>query len=1034
MSNQELEELEREFENLIKGGPVKKQEKKEWSKILEDINKKNEEENKQLEEELERELEEEEKQKYIKKTKKEMKNNIIQSNKKIEENLYIGNIGGKDYKYHLYQIRTAQKNNKNKLYLHQVLYLDENGNEFNGVFTVKRSNPYYRILFDEIYGDNTYGLLKPKKINYGNTTDYKKDLKKFYKDHKITINCNSSKDFIKKKVRRHEDIFNIWYKHTYTSALYWIPKIWVNNNDKNQVQISTSIFDKIVYNKKDNNQVYKDNDDGTCFYDGVLSFFKNKIEKNEKDKISKSIVNKLTKTNKYKKSYTKEEIKSFCEEFKISITIKDFITNTDTKINFNKFNKYNIEFINTKYNHLDRLFNDSSNVEEVNKSQLDFLKNTENFYIEKFGKLITLNKTYVKEKNEFDIIFNDWKNKYNIDSMSISENSDIYKLLSNYDFNMHRFFNKFNGDETTYKEYDIKSAYYNYSNKELNKFYIGVPSGSFISHSCDKKFTLSTLKEQAENKIIGFYHVKITDYKIVRQWDKLGFIKGTEHVLFSSMILLLGDYIDFEFLNCCIAPSVDVPYNKDFLKYDPEIKTTKGIKYYCKATGLLIKDSSPCHIKIKPLDNDEEFYNTFHNENLEVFYDNDKKIYYADILNLEKRSFKHIGFSIHAYTTTLILNELLNMDLDKVLGVKLDSIVIDKNYEYEINKKLFGIKTAKLNKMFFNEFGDDKEMIITPYKTCDIYDEIKFDKIFTPNEEYITKRLIYFGGIGGSGKTHSILKSNIPNKNICFSSTSWDLIQEKEKENENIIGLSIPKITGYNNGSKCEEIKNNNIKFIVRDEMTLSKSEDEEMIIKKYNYCFIFFLGDVDEDGRAMQCCLNKNNIYKPNSNTQYIKFTKTYRFDDELNERLIKLRNYMRESNDDISILKYKFKKLFSDRYFDANKIIFNDNDVGISSNDDIKKNNRLTNYFIDKGTKPQYYVKTTNLNKNELRGQKVDTQTGNTENKLFKTIHSFQGRELTQNNNIIIYMGALFDYNLLYTAVSRARRVNQIYLFDKI
>lgn len=50
----------------------------------------------------------------------------------------------------------------------------------------------------------------------------------------------------------------------------------------------------------------------------------------------------------------------------------------------------------------------------------------------------------------------------------------------------------------------------------------------------------------------------------------------------------------------------------------------------------------------------------------------------------------------------------------------------------------------------------------------------------------------------------------------------------------------------------------------------------------------------------------------------------------------------------------------------------------------------------------------------------------------KLFKTIHSFQGNQLVDDQKIIIDLNNLFDYRLLYTAISRALREDQLYLFQ--
>ena len=43
----------------------------------------------------------------------------------------------------------------------------------------------------------------------------------------------------------------------------------------------------------------------------------------------------------------------------------------------------------------------------------------------------------------------------------------------------------------------------------------------------------------------------------------------------------------------------------------------------------------------------------------------------------------------------------------------------------------------------------------------------------------------------------------------------------------------------------------------------------------------------------------------------------------------------------------------LFKDRIFNSKDIIFNENDFGISSKNDIKNDSKLTNYFIEKGSK---------------------------------------------------------------------------------
>ena len=122
----------------------------------------------------------------------------------------------------------------------------------------------------------------------------------------------------------------------------------------------------------------------------------------------------------------------------------------------------------------------------------------------------------------------------------------------------------------------------------------------------------------------------------------------------------------------------------------------------------------------------------------------------------------------------------------------------------------------------------------------------------------------------------------------------------------------------------------------------------------------------------------------------------------------------------------------LYKDSIIDIDDITFNPEDVGISSLDEMKiiEEDRLTSHFIKNGAKPQYFIKKTVKDAGQLRGQQLDDEPDhdNYEMKLFKTIHSFQGLELDDNNKIVIDMRFNFDFQLFYTALSRARREDQV------
>ena len=134
------------------------------------------------------------------------------------------------------------------------------------------------------------------------------------------------------------------------------------------------------------------------------------------------------------------------------------------------------------------------------------------------------------------------------------------------------------------------------------------------------------------------------------------------------------------------------------------------------------------------------------------------------------------------------------------------------------------------------------------------------------------------------------------------------------------------------------------------------------------------------------------------------------------------------------------KFKKLFTDNFYNKETVIFNNDDIGISALKPIDEKTNICKFsqqFFDTGSEKQYYIKDTHYKKGIYKGAKLEDEPENNKNyscSLFRTIHSYQGRQLSQNNRIIILINSLFDFNLLYTAISRARRLDQIIIIDDL
>ena len=911
---------------------------------------------------------------------------------------------------------------------------------------------YYKII-DLDYGVLTHDI-EFSRLRKESPNCYYVQVVKFYDKNNNLIN----KGEFKTRVFDYIYLNNKQYKNFITKVNFvmtvngsdtdYIPRLLLENKkyggygDKSYTVITTTAYKLQTKNLNiDLNQIYKNSDSGHCVYDAFQQYFYSLKEIN---KNAKAIYNKLISDTglKFKKSYTDENINELALFCNSTLVIKDLINGKD-KVFKNENARFYIELLNTKYNHLDLLQHRYKDITEVDEKEYLKIKENIPYYIEKNGVLITTDKTYKIKSNDFNDVYNEWKEQYGLNELFIYEDSKVYNMIGNYDNTLHTFFtDKFEVKNNLYKEIDLIKAYYNYSDINQNKFYNGIPSGSFINYHCDDTFDITTFNKLNDKNLIGFFNVSIMEHLSKSEHlNILGLKINSCHVFTSAQITLLKDYVTFKFIDVSYAPSVHIPFNDKFLRKIESNK--KPLSYYCKAYGLLLRESSCIDVTIKPLDEDKDYYNLIDNELYDIFsHDGLIKIIYK---NKEHKSYVHIAKYIHSYTRTLIIDQLLKMDINQVFGVKLDSIVIKKDYEFNYNDKIFSTKEAKIEKLlkdgitirdnnieeYGSEYSSETFGHFKPYFT-DHTSIFNYPSNLLYNNDIITNRILYIGGAGGTGKTSSLLR-NLENKNVCYTTSCWNLIQGQKNKFPNINGYSLPNLIGSIGTKKTEKIRNHNIKYIIIDELTLIDSKNIQTIINDYKHCFIFLLGDVDEDGTFYQCTLPTVKIFKPSNNIQYTKYTKSYRFDDELNNKLNDLREFMKVNINDQckNLLLYQYV-LNNFKMYDKNDIEFNKIDVGISAVNDYENGNELTNYFINKGAIPQYFIKTTNKNLNQLKGQQLETKPthNNYECKLFKTIHSFQGLDLTDNNKIIISITKNFDYNLYYTAFSRARRVDQIIL----
>jgi len=871
-----------------------------------------------------------------------------------------------------------------------------------------------------------------------------------------------------------------------TSDGAWIIEIELDENAKRIVltyDVYKSISNGDVNKEIMFNQVYEiaDKDPHKCVYSAMLKYFELKLIKNEKDVRAKQILNRLVKNEpSYNKPYNNKNIKKIAQLCSSSIEIVDLIHGNNQKFNENSMNYYNIRIINTRYNHVDLYIGDFYEPTEVSKDDYEMIKSKAPYYVENLGKLYTNNMIYIKAKTKYSILSNELNKTFDMDNMSMPINDTSYKHITTYDYSTHVFFQEPENDNNLYKEVDIIKAYYNF---HTYKEYMGLPTGSFITSSnIDGNFNNELFVSQYNNKLVGFYTIKIT--KSNTKYDFLGFKQGSVHTLYTHTIIqIINDKIEFDYITMSVSPSFTFQFNKDWLEEED------GVKHYCKYFGNLMIENRDVVINIKPLSLDMNYYSIVKNDNYTI-YDGGKGILKLVTPRSNPTTKLHIAYAIHSMCKLQVMKQIMNSNICDIIGVKIDSIVYKKETTIDYDMNIFKCKEANIESMInvvkrnnynyedngldqginveVSKIGLDVTMIDT-YKN-ELFTSIKTKesatiinklfiecyKPFFQTNEYITNRVCFVGGPGGTGKTYDLLYNNsIHYSYLCYSSFANNLITQKylecKADNKDIVPSTVFKLVGKYCSMPIDKITRK-VKYIIIDEATLISKDIINEIIKMYPYCYIFILGDIDYDGTYYQCStLQSEHLINPSAiklvkqhdeilPIQYVKYTKTFRFDETLNNRLVKVRKAMRECKESFNPI-YKLKNWFlnewKDRIFNVDQINMLENDVGISCKNDLgDKSSGLNEYFKTRGVNMHYFIKATNIKKGQMAWAQLaeKPEHSNYIETRFRTIHSYQGLQLTHDNNIIICMDSLFDYNLIYTALSRARRVNQIYIFTEL
>lgn len=763
-------------------------------------------------------------------------------------------------------------------------------------------------------------------------------------------------------------------------------------------------------------QVFQDSNNGLCFFNPIREWADNKLTEVKTQRSKERYEDILKKLNKYENIYKngvdEDNIHILCNDLQIDVSISSPLTeNTFINCKSNTKGLKHFKFINNRINHI-----------ELN----EFLKDDEPIYITN------------EEMNNLKIQL---------------KNDKIYHVFTRYD-------DQITSIKTLEKNYKLKNEKYEiYSNfeietdlinckvdditqPELSKF---INNGTHYNSTVDFKyvddynindvFHIDMRKAYASFNLCEFYEGflgKITDFRKTDKIEEVGL-----YYIYDLVIPKNHKFYEYnEKMKIYFSNNI---YTSPELKFLSSIGSTYKISCGCwgiepkkfnftnemldkKLYAFWTGFSDMHNLKSKiTIDGNEDLYDIIksNNEDKEIRINtlNEITVYYNKEHNYH---LGHITAFITAYQRLNVIEQLLNIDYDNIIRICVDGI-------YTINeiknlKNSFQPKNDIEDKTFENIAGEFYISNIINYqeKTFKFVDEIdNYNKYELPSnigEFRENNKRIFFNGCGGSGKTHiNLLDKGLINP--LYIAPSWKLSRNKQQE-YNCHSTVFARVC-TDDIEKINYIKRfSNV--LIFDECSMINEKQKQYIFNTYKEHKLIFCGDFCQLPPYEEEQMNSNGFDK------IVKFNKNYRCKDEnLDLILEKLRNMIEENElTTEEINSYVIDKL-KDNIINLDKLkeIYKIEDMILTGTK--KSRIEYTEYFKDL---KKYYV--LNTSRTHSNGDIIisDIQPPSSEIRHAYTVHSIQGE--TAQNKLFIDMSKMWDNTMIYTALSRAKYLNQIYL----
>ena len=799
-----------------------------------------------------------------------------------------------------------------------------------------------------------------------------------------------------------------------------------------------------------------------CLLSPIKDYFLDVVEKRKTEVAKKKALERLNHVFNYICEFTdgvpENRIKEICDKLQIKITLEQPFSN-EIYYSYTSMTKPDKTFrlLNTRIDHVDYIYDDTK------------LPSYDNMYGDATPTFVTKEelKSIAEELGEENYV----STKSNNNCLTSIRTLDKYYAVDNDFYNVVSEFEKETGlrnvafDSLKYPDLMNFINYGTHFNgtvdfidtyKWRNIGKNDAPPRN-IRHIDQKKAYTNFYKSKFYCKFVG----KITDFRKCSNADRVGlyFIKNINLDNCSDKFRKLNERLkwfcdnniytkaeidalkfyggSFEVTHGAYGIEFDFRFNDAMLNGFEELEHRGKVKYYAKYCGMM---SSLRPYKNFYMKGNHKLLSTIkQSNNLKIFqneYTNEHRIAFRKQYLYTK---KHITAQITAYQRLCMLEQLMNMDYDKIARVCVDGVYYFK-HDFEMIEGF----TQKWDFTFKNE--DCENYLSNICVSNDEYNNLMKDKmtneIAEPREFYLRE---FFAGAGGTGKTYYNLYEDKGLIAPIYVAPSWKLATDMAKEyhlktNKKLKVTVVNRLLSDAYIETCNDYNN----YIIDEASMILEGQKEVLFekikgkiimigdlnyqLKPVKYPFKVYMKLVEKFGKQEADRLNSQMTMEGFDNIQT--FEKIYRFKDY---KLKELAQYIRDNiNNVIDLNNLPFIKYVT---IEELKNLYTKEDIILRFHNELKPKNNLKYNYTEIFDNIDKYKVTDNFT--QYKNGEIVFSKPKGVNKIEKrhgyTTHSVQG--LTFANNIFIDItGMKYQNRMIYTAISRANNISQLYIIRDV